>query len=127
MDLFPRKAALIMSVFLLGVLGGCDHSLYDDEIRARVRARVNDPDSVQFGKTLVSEKLKGLACVEYNAKDPAGRYLGFRTALLTRVTVSNTERLWGVESMDLRFVCTEAGLHKYVDALRSAIKILDQK
>lgn len=111
---------MLSGACLVALLYGCNHSMFDDELRGLVRAKLNDPDSAQFGKSFVTEKLKGTPCIGYNAKNLNGGYQGIRTALLFKVPVSGNERRWSVDSMDGKFECTESGLDAYVDALRNA-------
>jgi len=67
-----------------------------------VRAKVKDPDSVQFRKIRYSDSTKSQVCGEFNAKNAFGGYAGFRRFVYHSDSVAienadpNFEMWWGL-------------------------------
>ncbi len=72
----------ILIVMLASALTGCGNSDVA-AIKAAVKDRLIDPDSVKFGKTRIGEG-DVEACIEYNAKNRMGGYGGQKVAHATK-------------------------------------------
>lgn len=83
----------ILIVMLASALAGCGNSDVS-AIKAAVKERLIDPDSVKFGNTRIGEA--GVeACIEYNAKNRMGGYGGQKVAY-----ASKSPDGWKVRDMD---------------------------
>lgn len=80
-------------LMLASALAGCGNSDVT-AIKAAVKERLIDPDSVKFGSTRIGGA--GVeACIEYNAKNRMGGYGGQKVAY-----ASKSQEGWKVRDMD---------------------------
>jgi hypothetical protein len=84
---------LLGAVLVSLTLAACGNSEVA-KIKDTVRQNLKDPDSAKFGTVLMTSDAT-IACIEFNAKNSMGGYVGMRIAQLTK-----KNGVWEVLIMD---------------------------
>lgn len=82
----------ILFALVLLALAGCGER---SEIEDAVRARLKDPSSAQFGTLVFLTPSRSHACIEVNAKNSLGGYVGTKIMQLQK-----SNGIWEVTSFD---------------------------